>query len=112
MCSMLPNPAAPPVESAAATLPVPSESLFEMPEKAQAALPQTVAVAHAGEATPAEQQAATKPGHRARMPLAHHVHQQRRGVHAGKAETTQLVNAEKSGPRRRVKIASLKKREK
>jgi hypothetical protein len=119
-----PTPNTQAVKSAVATLPAPSQSLFQLPGKTQPALPQTVAVAHAGGPAMAPQTAAPsskagtphgpvavmKARHRAR--LARNLHRQAQVAPAAKAETMLRARAEKkTGPRRPVKLASLKRRE-
>ena len=85
-----PNPTQQP-NSAAATLPAPSESVFEMPEKSQVALT-----------------AAAKPANAARTAFARAAGPRKHLV--GRAELKQKAHAEKGAPRRAIKIASLKKR--
>jgi peptidoglycan/xylan/chitin deacetylase (PgdA/CDA1 family) len=104
-----PSPTTVGVKTDTATLPAPSQSLFELPAKNQAALPQK-----AGAAGPHVQPSAQAGGiamdrlpHRSRVALRHHV----RMAHAGKPPAPGQAHAEKGVPHRSVKIASLKKRE-
>ncbi len=107
-----PSPTAAPAQKADATLPAPSESLFELPEKKQAALP-LAAVAHAAKAPSAARRTASKtkrPAHGARERLAHRASAQKRAAAGSPGETEQRAHAQKAKPRHPVKIASLKKR--
>jgi|SRR5271165_5173520 len=118
-----PSPAPQPVENAAATLPAPSETVFAMPEKTQTPLSQPAAAQASAPASPAAQQAAA-PAVRAVAAgkPAHGRGAQKHAVHGGKAEKKQQAQADqttadksaagKTTPRRQVKVASLKKREK
>jgi hypothetical protein len=122
-----PSPGVIAVKSYAATLPAPSESLFELPEKSQATLPQRLVVAHAGEGTPSTTPPATsssarassptrpltvsQPRYRGRTPLVHTARQGARPWHSRKAAPTGQPDAEKHGPHRQVKLAILRKHE-
>ncbi|WP_024508653.1 polysaccharide deacetylase family protein [Bradyrhizobium sp. ARR65] len=94
-----PNPTAQPANTAATTLPAPSESLFEIPEKAQTPL-----------ATAAAETPQAAAANAARTAFARAAGSQKRVARGGKAEPKAQVRGEK-GVRHPVKVASLKKRE-
>jgi peptidoglycan-N-acetylglucosamine deacetylase len=125
--TLWPNPVAQEVGNAVATLPAPSETVFALPEKTQT--PLEPAAAPASEPAPAPPVARRAASHVARRAVAarpaHGRGAQKHVAHAGKSEkkrrngseTTEQAdarkgNAAKSPPRRQVKVASLKKREK
>ncbi len=105
-----PSPATQLASNAGSTLPAPSASLFETPEKAEAPL---TAVARAdapvvGEPTPAPSaRTARKPAHTARGAF---VRARKHLAHGVKVAPKLPPHAEKAAPRRAVKLASLKKR--
>ncbi len=109
-----PTRTAAPMQNTAPTLPAPSESLFELPEKSQGVLPLTV-IAHAGRAIQAKPRsyapraslralAHFKPASRAHGRFAPNTRAQMHGA----AETRQTG---RMAPHRPVKVASLKKRQ-
>jgi peptidoglycan/xylan/chitin deacetylase (PgdA/CDA1 family) len=110
--ALWPNPVAQPLPNAAAALPAPSETVFAIPEQTQppvqASAPTTPAAAEAAPA-PHRAVAAGKPVHGRGA--------QKHTAHAGKPQKKQQAEtdnstAAKTTPRRQVKVASLKKREK
>ncbi len=106
--ALWPNPV-PPAEDAAAILPAPSETVFAMPEKTQP--PVQAAAAQTNEPEPPA--AAARAGHRVAVGrLGHGRGNQRHAGHVGKSGKMQQAEAAKITPRRQVKVASLKKREK
>lgn len=115
--ALWPSPAPQPAANAAATLPAPSETVFAIPEKTQNPLPQPAA-AQASEPRSAAQKAAAPASRRVAAKPVHGRGAQKRAAHSGKAyRKKQLAQADNSNPakttpRRPVKVASLKKREK
>jgi peptidoglycan/xylan/chitin deacetylase (PgdA/CDA1 family) len=103
--------------AAAATLPAPAETVFAMPETTQ---PPLQAEARAGEpAAPVAREAASPAPRAVAGKLAHGraAHIQKHAAHAGKPVKKQQAETDtttvgKATPRRQVKVASLKKREK
>lgn len=119
-----PSPAQHPVENTTATLPAPSETVFAMPEKTQEPVQQEAA-AHASGPTPAPapEPTAAKPVARGKVVVGRGAHG--RGVVRHAAHTVKPVKkqqaeageetttaAKATTPRRKVRVASLKKREK
>lgn len=113
--ALWPNPVAPLTVNAAAMLPAPSETVFAIPEKTEP--PLEAAATQASGQTPAAAHKAARPTSRkvaAGRPVRGRT---ARAAHAGKPEKKQQAdigksNAGKSTPRRPVKLAILKKREK
>ena len=113
-----PSPTTQPAQSAAVTLPAPSESLFELPEKARATLP-FAAFARAGSATTTKPHSSArrtsfravglKPAYRMHARLFRNIKPQPRTVARIPSETKQRMRVEKGAPRRPLKMASLKK---
>lgn len=113
-----PSPTTQPAQSAAVTLPAPSESLFELPEKARATLP-FAAFARAGSATITKPHSSArhtsfravglKPAYRMHARLSRNIKPQPRTVAGIPSETKQRMHVEKGAPRRPLKMASLKK---
>jgi peptidoglycan/xylan/chitin deacetylase (PgdA/CDA1 family) len=113
--ALWPNPVAQPLANAEATLPAPSETVFAMPEQTQPSVQAAAAQANA-QATPAAQEAAEPKSRRAvaGRPI-HGRGMQKHAAHAGKKQQAATDNSTAAGkaiPRRQVKVASLKKREK
>jgi hypothetical protein len=107
-----------PAQNAAVTLPAPSESLFELPEKTRAMLP-LAAFARAGSATITKPHASArrtsfravglKPPYRTHARLPRNIQPRPRTVAGGPSETKQRMHVEKSTPRHPITVASLKK---
>ncbi|HLG81076.1 MAG TPA: polysaccharide deacetylase family protein [Bradyrhizobium sp.] len=113
--ALWPAPVTESVGNAAATLPAPAETVFAMPETTQP--PVQAEAAKAGEPPAASESAAPAPRRIAAGKAIHGrgAHVQRHAAHAGRAETKQQAETDtgaKPAPRRQVKVASLKKREK
>jgi hypothetical protein len=114
-----PSPITQPAQSAAVTLPAPSESLFELPEKTRAMLP-IAAFARASSATMTKPHASArrtslraaplKPTYRTHARLPRNIQTRPRIVAGGLSETKQrMMYVERSAPRRAIAVASLKK---
>jgi peptidoglycan/xylan/chitin deacetylase (PgdA/CDA1 family) len=102
-----------PLETKSVTLPVPEQSLFEMPQDGRAAFlspPPRVALAtDEPEAKTEAREAAPDSARHARMHAGHSPRRTRRSTHAAQDEPRDHVNASSSA-RRRVRMASLKRR--
>jgi peptidoglycan/xylan/chitin deacetylase (PgdA/CDA1 family) len=121
--ALWPAPVTQPAASAASTLPAPSESVFAMPEKTQLSV--QAEAAQAREQAPPAAEKAAQPRrivagrsfrrHWAQKHAAHGVKPEKKPqADSEKMQPAELAksNAAKTTPRRQVKVASLKKREK